>query len=161
MTDFRPDVEAALRASGWRPGVTDRRRAAQPLLALSTYVARDGTRHQIVPSAAAVFGEFGDLGVDAVAHEDVAGSSVRLDPMPVLATTRLLAALAARTGEPLTPVGMEADGTGVIAVDALGRAFVLDHAGEWYLGASFGAGLTALLVGHAPLRLPDGPWTGP
>jgi hypothetical protein len=123
-------------------------------------VAPGGQRHVLVAPAFEAYAEFGGLRVTPGGEgEQIAPSVFHLDPTRVLHTAATLAALAAVLGSPLTPLGDEGDGTGIIAIDETSRMFVVDHAGEWYLGASVDEALTALVLGLQPARLrQDGTW---
>lgn len=157
---FPPAVAEALHGGGWRPGQRDETRAREWSLLLSAYVSPGGQRHAIVPPALDAFAEFGGVRVTATGEgEQVAPSTFHLDPRLVLHSVATLGALGTALGTPLTPLGDEADGTGILAIDANGRVFVLDHSGDWFLGDSLDAALTALVLGLAPARLhEDGTW---
>ena len=59
----------------------------------------------------------------------------------------------------LTPIGDEGDGTGLLAIDGDGRVFLLDHAGDWFLGDTIEDALTTLVLGLQPPRVRrDGTW---
>ncbi len=45
-----------------------------------------------------------------------------------------LANLGDAIGSRLTPLGVENDGTGLLAIDEQARVFVLDPTAEWFLG---------------------------
>ncbi|MFI0792965.1 SUKH-3 domain-containing protein [Micromonospora rubida] len=61
-------------------------------------------------------------------------------------------------GMRLFPIGAEGRES-IVAIDERGRVFVLDQAGEWFLGADIDAALTTLLLGRAPARVrDDGTW---
>ncbi|MDX2295048.1 MULTISPECIES: SUKH-3 domain-containing protein, partial [Streptomyces] len=44
----------------------------------------------------------------------------------------------------------------VLAMDAEGRVYSLDHAGDWYLGRDIDAALATLVTGTQPTRLTAG-----
>ncbi|MFC7758201.1 SUKH-3 domain-containing protein [Catellatospora bangladeshensis] len=58
-------------------------------------------------------------------------------------------------GCPLAPVGAEQAGDAIIAVDELGRVWVLDQAGEWYAGPELDTAFVVLLQGHPMPRVRD------
>jgi hypothetical protein len=62
-------------------------------------------------------------------------------------------------GVPLFPIGVEG-GDALVAADELGRIFVLDQAGEWFVGQTIDEALVSLLAGDGPAnRLrDDGSW---
>ncbi|MBV1852435.1 SUKH-3 domain-containing protein [Catellatospora tritici] len=70
-------------------------------------------------------------------------------------TAATLARFAEVSGVPLAPIGAEHDGDGVVAIDALGRVWVLDQAGEWYAGPDLDTAFTVLLQGHPMPRVRD------
>jgi hypothetical protein len=53
----------------------------------------------------------------------------------------------------VAPLGEEHGGQGLLAIDALGRVYSLDHSGEWYLGRTVDHAVTTLVRGTAPERL--------
>jgi len=154
------DVEAALRAAGWDPETRDDARARRWTLDVAGYATPDGRMHSVVPPAVEVYATYG--GIDLPPGDegrDVAPAGFRLDPSRVLATVATLAAFARLLHTTLTPVGDEGDGTGVLAIDGDGRVFVLDHAGEWFLGDTIEDALTTLVLGLQPPRVRrDGTW---
>jgi hypothetical protein len=54
------------------------------------------------------------------------------------------------------PLGEETDSRTLLAIDAEGRVYALDHTGDWYLGPDIDHGLTTLLAGIEPVRLTAG-----
>ncbi|WP_250000529.1 SUKH-3 domain-containing protein [Actinoplanes sp. M2I2] len=82
-----------------------------------------------------------------------------LDPVPGAYAAATLAELAEVIGAPLFPIGIEG-GDAVVAIDELGRVFVLDQAGEWFVGSTLDEALTGLLTGDGPARRvrDDGTW---
>ncbi|GAB1640893.1 SUKH-3 domain-containing protein [Krasilnikovia sp. MM14-A1259] len=161
MTDrFPATVADALRAAGWQPGTRDHERAQLWALSLSAYAAPDGRHHMVVPAAIEAWAEFGGLSVPAQPDgEQIASSAFAIDPTLALHSVATLAALAGAIGTPLTPLGEEGDGTGILAVDAHGRVFVCDHGGDWLLGDTVDEALTALVLGFTARRVAeDGTW---
>jgi hypothetical protein len=154
------DVEAALRAVGWDPQTRDEPRARQWALILAGYATPDGQSHTIVPPAIEVFARYGGVEIPAADEgRQVAPAGFRLDPGRVQATVATLAALGSALHTKLTPIGDEGDGTGLLAIDDDGRVFVVDHAGEWFIGDTIEDALTTLILGIQPARLKrDGTW---
>jgi hypothetical protein len=152
---FPEPVDAALRAAGWRPGRLDMRRAENWADALRAHVSPAGHRHTVFPAAVEVWAEFGGLTVrpGPGRGREVAPTAVCVDPLRGLHLARTLGDLSRALDTALCPVGEEDGGPGLLAVDAEGRVYALDHTGDWYLGAGFDAALTALLTGVRPHRL--------
>lgn len=159
-TRFPPAVFEALTAAGWSPGRDETAQAREWSLLLAASPGPTGACHTVVPAATAALAEFGGLRIAPVADgEQVAACHVHLDPRHVRYTVAILAALADVVGVPLTPIGVEADSGGILAIDANGRVFCCDHSGDWYLGASIDEALITLLLGREPARLrEDGSW---
>ncbi len=157
---FPPLVAEALRAAGWAPGRRDDDRAQQWALRLAADAMPDGRQHTIVRSAVKAYAEFGGLLVRPQGDgEQIAPSTFHLDPFLAGRSVGTLAELAAAIGAPLTPLGEEGDGTGILAVDEPGRVFVLDHCGDWFLGADLDEAITTLVLGRQPHRVrADGTW---
>ncbi|GAB2580545.1 hypothetical protein Aab01nite_57140 [Paractinoplanes abujensis] len=84
---------------------------------------------------------------------------LRLDPVPGAYAVAALTEFAEVIGVPLFPIGVEG-GDAVVAIDELGRVFVLDQAGEWFVGSTLDEALTGLLTGDGPARRvrDDGSW---
>lgn len=161
---FPAEVAAALISAGWRPDQRDEDKAREWGLRLAAHASRTGRRHTVSPAALDAYARYGGLTRPAPAGEDAAGEDLTLnafviDPLRVLHTVDSLAALAARIGVPLSPLGEEADGVSLLAIDEQGRVFALDHSGEWLLGESVEEALTTLVLGRRPSRVrEDGTW---
>ncbi|MBM2616926.1 SUKH-3 domain-containing protein [Actinoplanes sp. LDG1-06] len=84
---------------------------------------------------------------------------LRLDPVPGAYAAAALVEFGQVIEVPLFPIGIEG-GDGVVALDELGRVFVLDQAGEWFVGSTVDEALTGLLTGDGPARRvrDDGSW---
>lgn len=84
---------------------------------------------------------------------------LQLDPVPGAYAAAALSEFAEVIGVPLFPIGIEG-GDAVVAIDELGRVFVLDQAGEWFVGSTLDEALTGLLTGDGPARRvrDDGTW---
>lgn len=66
----------------------------------------------------------------------------------------MMEAFGRRLGVPVFPVGQAHDcGGGTIAVAADGRLFLIDQAGDWYLGDDIDEALVLLVEGRMPARL--------
>jgi len=82
-----------------------------------------------------------------------------LDPVPGAYAAATLSEFAEVIGVPLFPIGLEG-GDAVVAIDEWGRVFILDQAGEWFVGSTLDEALTGLLTGDGPARRvrDDGTW---
>jgi hypothetical protein len=161
VTDrFPPLVTQALVTAGWQPGTRDDEQAKTLALLVAGYATPDGRHHTIVPPAVEAWAEFAGLAVPAAEEgEEVAPSAFVLDPLLARCTVTTLAELAAAIRAPLSPLGEEGGGTGLLAIDDEGRVFVCDHTGEWFLGASIDEAITTLVLGLRPRRVTeDGRW---
>ncbi|MFY1696748.1 SUKH-3 domain-containing protein [Solwaraspora sp. WMMA2101] len=158
--EFSPEVLAVLTRAGWQPGHRDARRGRDWALRVAGHVGRDGRQHAVVGPAIEAYADFGGLHVvpDGPGTA-VAPSTLHLDPMRAVHTVATLATFGDALGVPVSPLGVEGDGRGILVVDARQRVFVLDHGGDWYLGASVPQAITALVLGLAPQRVAeDGTW---
>jgi hypothetical protein len=157
---FPPSVVEVLEAAGWRDGRRDDPQAQSWALTVASFASPDGSQHEVVGPAIEAYAEFGGVRVrGGGAGEQIVRSTFTINPLRALPTVRTLAALAGAIGAPLTPLGEEGDGVGLLAVDATGRVFLLDHAGDWHLGSTVDEALTNLVLGRQPARLnEDGSW---
>jgi hypothetical protein len=159
-----PVVADALRAAGYPHDAIDEDRAREWALLIAAYESPDGHRHALVPAALEVFARYGGLRLDPPAAGDgpLPPSGCHIDPRRELHSVRTLATFGAALGTELTPLGSELtprDQTGILAIDTLGRVFVVDHTAEWYLGDTFEDALAGLLLGRQPARVAeDGRW---
>ncbi|QES48628.1 SUKH-3 domain containing protein [Streptomyces venezuelae] len=153
-TRFPPAVDTALRTAGWQPGRWDIKQAEYWADALRDHTTPAGHRHTVFPAAVEAWAEFGGLTITAPGPgRQIAPTAVRLDPLTGLHLARTLADLGRALSTRLCPLGVEADGTSHLALDAEGRVYSIDHTGDWYLGAGIDQALTALLTGLQPARL--------
>jgi hypothetical protein len=162
VTDrFGADVAGVLASAGWTPERRDLGRARAWALSLASHAAPSGHQHTVVDPAVPAFAEFGGLDVrQSGAGEQVARSSFVLDPLRGLHAAETLASLADLIGAPLTPLGEEGDGVGLLAIDSRGRVFLVDHTADWHLGNSLDEALTTLVLGREPRRVrEDGTWS--
>jgi hypothetical protein len=84
---------------------------------------------------------------------EVARTPFVIDPLRGLHQPRTLADLGRALELPVAPLGEERDGAALLAIDAVGRVYSLDHAGEWFLGHTMDQALTALINGLRAERL--------
>jgi hypothetical protein len=157
-TRFPAAVEAALRTAGWRPGRWDIMQAEEWADRLRGHVSPGGHRHAVFPAAVEVWAEFGGLSVPAAAGpgRQVAPAALALDPLRGLHLARTLGDLGRALETEISPIGEEAGSGALLAVDAEGRVYAVDHTGDWYVGADIDRALAALLGGVRPVRLTTG-----
>lgn len=139
----------------------DEARVRRWVLELSAYASPAGQRHVVVPAAIDAFRRVGGLRrTPNGPGEQVAASGFVVDPIRALASVDTLANLGEAIGSRLTPLGVENDGTGLLAIDEQARVFVLDPTAEWFLGNGVDDALETLLAGRTPARVgEDGRWT--
>ena len=85
---------------------------------------------------------------------------LNLEPVAAAHTADVLGELAEVIGAPLFPIGVEAKGDAIVAIDERGRVFALDQGGEWFLGDTLDEALLSLLTGDGPAERirDDGTW---
>ncbi|MFI0774729.1 SUKH-3 domain-containing protein [Streptomyces sp. NPDC021212] len=153
-TRFPVPVDAALREAGWQPGRWDMERAEHWADTLSSHASPAGHRHTVFPAAVEAWAEFGGLHVQPPGTgRQIAPTPFRIDPLHGLHLARTLGDLGRALETEVCPLGEEADGQGLLTIDAEGRVYSLDHTGDWYLGATLDAALGALITGTLPARL--------
>lgn len=151
---FPDEVASVLTEAGWFPGRRRLNRAESWAATLSGYTSPEGHRHAVFPAAIEAWAEYADITVDVDgAGVDVARTPFAIDPLAGLHQPRTLGDLGRALDLPVCPLGHEREGQALLVVDASGRVFSLDHAGEWFLGESLPAALTTLICGYAPARL--------
>jgi hypothetical protein len=159
---FPDEVAGQLADAGWTPMY---RESAEVLadLAINDVVKVAGLRHRHLPFPAVR---------DVVADFPMLNSGRRgpgsrrairqftIAPLDAAHTADVLAELAGVIGAPLFPLGVEARGDAILAMDDRGRVFALDQGGEWFLGEGIDAVLTGLLTGDGPAERirDDGTW---
>ncbi|WP_308011832.1 SUKH-3 domain-containing protein [Actinacidiphila acidipaludis] len=158
-TRFPVGVDAALRAAGWQPGRWDIKQAEEWADALRAHVSPGGHRHAVFPAAVEAWAEFGGLTVPAASGpgRQIAPVTVVVDPMRGLHLARTLGDLGRALDTEISPLGEEPGSGAVLAVDAEGRVYAVDHTGDWYVGPGIDLGLTHLLSGVTPSRLAVAP----
>ncbi|MFI6350575.1 SUKH-3 domain-containing protein [Streptomyces sp. NPDC050560] len=161
-TRFAVPVDAALRAAGWRPGRWDIKQAEFWADTLRGHTSPGGHRHTVLTSAVEAWAEFGALHiVPGAPGRRIAPAVLHLDPLHGLHMARTLGDLGRALDSQVCPIGAElppeapgtAEGQAVLAIDALGRVYSLDHTGDWYLGDTLDDALAALISGTEPTRL--------
>ncbi|SFY29266.1 SUKH-3 domain-containing protein [Streptomyces atratus] len=156
-TRFPVAVDAALRAAGWQPGRWDIRQAEEWADALRSHTSPAGHQHAVFPAAVEAWAEFGGLRITASAPgRQIAPAPVRIDPLSGLHLARTLGDLGRALETEVSPLGEEGDGQAVLAIDAEGRVYSIDHTGDWYLGPDIDQALATLIVGIQPERLVSG-----
>lgn len=157
LAHLAPDIAATLAAGGWDVPLTlgGRQVTAQEWADLAmAALAEYG--HPPLDTARAAVEKFPYL----VSVRRGPGVAHRIRPFEfggdlVGATAAALAAFAGVIGCPLAPIGAEQAGDAIIAVDELGRVWVLDQAGEWYAGPELDTAFVVLLQGHPMPRVRD------
>lgn len=154
---FPYEVARALAGGGWTTkGPYDVLGEA----AIEEAVSASANRLTAFPAARRAIGEF--PGVRCGRRGPGARRAIRLltlDPVPGAYEAEVLHEFAELIGEQVFPIGVEG-GDALVAIDERDRVFVLDQAGEWYMGPTLDEALVALLTGDGPAhRLhDDGTW---
>ncbi|MBU2663544.1 SUKH-3 domain-containing protein [Actinoplanes bogorensis] len=152
---FPHDVARTLAGGGWigpSPSTGD--------AMIERAVQAAGGRLEPFDAARAAVGDF--PGVRCARRGPGLRRAIRLlllDPVPGAYSAVTLEEFAQVIGVPLFPIGIEG-GDAVVAIDELGRVFVLDQGGEWFVGSTLDEALTGLLTGDGPARRvrDDGSW---
>ncbi|RFU88706.1 SUKH-3 domain containing protein [Streptomyces triticagri] len=153
-TRFPAPVDTALRNAGWQPGRWDIRQAEYWADTLRTHTSPAGHRHTIFPAAVEAWAEFGGLHITPTGPgRQIAPTTLHLDPLAGLHMARTLQDLGRAIATDVCPLGEEPDSQALLAIDASGRVYTLDHTGDWYAGATMDTALTTLLTGTLPTRL--------
>ncbi|GHF77090.1 SUKH-3 domain-containing protein [Streptomyces thermodiastaticus] len=151
---FTEPVDAALRAAGWEPGRRHIEQAEIWADTLRAHTSPGGHRHAVFPAAVEAWAEFGGLTVTPTGPgRQIAPATVDLDPLHGLHMARTLGDLGRALDTEVAPLGLETDNQSLLAIDAEGRVYALDHTGDWYLGPDIDHALTDLVCGVAPVRL--------
>jgi hypothetical protein len=159
---FPDRIAGALAQAGWRP-MPESMSAVLADRMIDDVVAVPGKRYRHRPFPVArtaimdfpgVFCELRGPGL----HRQVRW--LTLDPMAAAHTADTLGDFGEVLGMPLFPLGVEALGDAIIAIDEQGRVFALDQGGEWFLGPTLDQALLALLSGAGPTPRvrDDGSW---
>ncbi|WP_236718584.1 SUKH-3 domain-containing protein [Actinoplanes sp. TFC3] len=159
---FPDPVAGALADAGWRPMP----RAVAEVLAdgmINDVVTVPGHRyrHHAFPAARAAIMDF--PGVFCGLRAAGVRRQIRwlnLEPSIAAHSADALGEFGEVIGARLFPVGVEAKGDAIVAIDELGRVFALDQGGEWYLGQNLDEALISLLTGDGPAERvhDDGTW---
>ncbi|KUO10712.1 SUKH-3 domain-containing protein [Streptomyces sp. DSM 15324] len=156
-TRFPVPVDATLRAAGWQPGRWDIKQAEIWADTLRDHTSPAGHRHAVFPAAVEAWAEFGGLTLTpAGPGRQVAPTPLHLDPLHGLHMARTLADLGRALDTDVSPLGTETDTHSLLAIDAEGRVYALDHTGDWYLGPDIDHALATLVSGIEPVRLTAG-----
>lgn len=174
-TRFSVAVDAALRAAGWRPGRWDMRQAEIWADTLRAHTSPGGHQHSVFPAAVEAWAEFGGLRLAGTAPgRHIAPTPLVIDPGHGLHWARTLADLSRALDIEVAPLGQElradadqsesaeaepprpTDGTALLAMDAYGRVYSLDHSGDYFLGPQLDVAFTTLIDGVRPVRLSHG-----
>ncbi|MFJ2305924.1 SUKH-3 domain-containing protein [Streptomyces sp. NPDC087787] len=154
---FPGPVETALRAAGWRPGRWNIKQAEMWADALREHLSPAGHHHAVFPAAVEAWAEFGGLRVSPTGPgRRIAPAVLDLDPLHGLHMARTLGDLGRALDTEVCSLGTETDSRSLLAIDAEGRVYALDHTGDWYLGPDIDLALSALVSGTEPVRLTTG-----
>ncbi|MFH8445584.1 SUKH-3 domain-containing protein [Streptomyces sp. NPDC018026] len=153
-TRFPVPVDAALRDAGWQPGRWDIKQAEIWADILREHSSPAGHRHSVFPAAVEAWAEFGGLHIAPTGPgRQIAPATLHLDPLHGLHMARTLGDLGRALDTQTCPLGTETDSQALVAIDAEGRVYALDHTGDWYLGATIDTALATLVAGTQPPRL--------
>jgi SUKH-3 immunity protein len=154
-TRFPAAVDAALRAAGWQPGRWDIKQAEEWADRLRGHESPGGHLHAVFPAAVEAWAEFGGLAIPAASGpgRQVAPTAVVVDPMRGLHLARTFGDLGRALETEISPLGEEPGSGALLAIDAEGRVYAVDHTGDWYAGPDIDTGLAALVGGGRPVRL--------
>src|SRR5258706_4623758 len=100
----------------------------------------------------------------ATQHGSRPGQRHRIDELNIRPSSRavfpeLADEFGRRRSERCYEIGLENGGEGIIVADEHGRVFLLDQAGEWYLGGDIDEALVTLFYGQEQRRIrDDGTW---
>ncbi|MEU5506450.1 SUKH-3 domain-containing protein [Streptomyces fungicidicus] len=156
-TRFAVPVDAALRTAGWQPGHWDIKQAEIWADTLRDHTSPAGHRHAVFPAAVEAWAEFGGLRISPGGPgRQIAPATLHLDPLHGLHMARTLGDLGRALDTEVSPLGAETDTQALLAIDAQGRVYALDHTGDWYLGPHIDHALTSLVSGTQPTRLTTG-----
>lgn len=151
---FPTAVARVLRAAGWFPGRREMAQVEYWADTLRAHRSPAGHRLTVHPAAVEAWAEFGGLPLaGAGPGAQVAPSSVLINPLCGLHAARTLTDLGRALDAEIAPLGQEGEGAALLAMDAEGRVYSVDHTGDWYVGRHVDAALTALLTGVRPTRL--------
>ncbi|MEY7981525.1 SUKH-3 domain-containing protein, partial [Streptomyces pilosus] len=146
-TRFAVPVDAALRTAGWQPGHWDIKQAEIWADTLRDHTSPAGHRPAVFPAAVEAWAEFGGLHIAPTGPgRQIAPATLHLDPLHGLHAARTLADLGRALGTDVSPLGTETDTQALLAIDAQGRVYALDHTGDWYLGPTIDHGTTTLVT---------------
>jgi hypothetical protein len=159
---FAEEIAGQLADAGWTPMFRESAEAlADSAINRVVKVAGRRHRHRPFPAIREVITDF------PMVSSGRRGRGVRrairqfdIGPAEAVHTADVLFELSEVVGAPLFPLGVEARGDAVLAMDERGRVFALDQGGEWYLGAGIDDVLVNLLTGDGPAARirDDGSW---
>lgn len=161
-TRFPAAVDVALHEAGWTPGRWDIVQAEHWADTLRAHASPAGHTHTVFPAAVEAWAEFGGLRIAGTGPgRHIAPTPFTLDPLHGLHLARTLGDLGRALGTDVAPLGHEEHSTrqaagapqALLAIDAEGRVYSLDHTGDWYLGADLDHAIGTLVLGTRPDRL--------
>ncbi|MFJ5265944.1 SUKH-3 domain-containing protein [Streptomyces sp. NPDC088387] len=153
-TRFPVPLDAALRDAGWAPGRWDIKQAETWADVLREHISPAGHRHAVFPAAVEAWAEFGGLRISPTGPgRRIAPASLHVDPLHGLHMARTLGDLGRALDTEVSPLGAEPHTQSLVAIDAEGRVYALDHTGDWFLGPDIDQALATLVAGTEPERL--------
>lgn len=149
---FAPEVARVLAGGGWL--------GVELPLSAALEEAEEVSGMAAFPAAMRALAEF--AGVRCGRRGPGRRRAIRLltfDPLPAARQHRALAEFADVIATPVFPLAAEG-GDAFVVIDERGRVFVLDQAGDWFVGETVDEAVTGLLTGDGPAeRLrDDGTW---
>jgi hypothetical protein len=153
----RPDFPAELRQLDPPPSLHTEHVSAQ-----SGEVVRDPLPQKVEAAPAAVQ-EIARRYLNAGHEGSCTGQVHRVDSLWIRPSMQSFQELADEFGRVMsltaTSIGVENGGEGVIVADERGRVFLLDQAGEWFLGDDIDEAMITLFLGREQRRIrDDGTW---
>jgi hypothetical protein len=163
-TRFPVPVDATLRDAGWQPGRWNIKQAEYWADTLRGHLSPAGHQHAVFPAAVEAWAEFGALRITPTGPgRSITPTTIHIDPLHGLHMARTLGDLGRALDTEISPLGQETVTTqdtdepqALLAIDAVGRVYSLDHSGDWYLGPDLDHAFATLISGTQPARLTTG-----
>jgi hypothetical protein len=151
-TRFPPEVSRVLTGGGWLGVELPLTAAIDEAEQLSGLTAFPAARRALAEFAGVRCGRRGPGRRRAI-------RLLTFDPLPAARQHRPLAEFAEVIAAPVFPLAVEG-GDALLVIDESARVFILDQAGDWFVGETLDKAITGLLTGSGPAdRLrDDGSW---